>query len=188
MQLQEAIKKRRSVRKFSTKKPDWKKIIKAIDSTRWNPMAGNYQTVKFIIIDDKEKIKKLQSACQQDFVGQVEYIVAVVSDYEYLKKMYSEFAEIYERQQAGAVIQTFLLNIVELGMATCWVGWFDELEIKSALSVPDNCKVEAIFPIGFETKIPKTRAKKAELENILFFNKYGNKYMKTRSKVSVDGA
>jgi len=188
MQLQDAIKKRRSVRNFSSKKPDWRKIIKAIDSTLWTPMAGNYQTVRFVLVDDKKKIQQIQAACQQDFVGQVGHIIAVVSDYEYLRKMYPDFAESYGRQQAGAAIQTLLLSIVELGMASCWVGWFDESGIKSALNIPNDCVVEAILPIGFETKIPKTRAKKTELETILYFNKYQNKYKETRSKVSVEGA
>lgn len=188
MQLQDAIKKRRSVRNFSSKKTDWRKIIRAIDSTRWAPMAGNYQTVRFILIDDKKKIQQIQNACQQDFVGQVDHIIAVVSDYEYLRKMYPAFAETYGRQQAGAAIQNFLLSIVDLGMASCWVGWFDESEIKSALSIPDDCVVEAILPIGFETKISNSRPKKTELETILYFNKYKNKYKEARSKVSVEGA
>jgi len=188
MQLQDAIKKRKSVRKFSSKKPDWRKIIKAIDSTRWTPMAGNYQTVRFILVDDPEKIKQIQVACQQDFVGQVDHIIVAVSDYEYLRKMYPDFADIYGRQQAGAAIQTLLLSLVDLGMSSCWVGWFDESEIKRTLTIPEDCAVEAILPVGFETKINIARAKKTELEHIIFFNKYKNKYKEQRSKVSVEGA
>jgi nitroreductase len=188
MQLKDAIQKRKSIREFSSKKPDWRKIIHAIDYARFAPMAGNFQTIKFILIDDKEKIKQIQAACQQDFVGQAEYIVAAVSNYDYLKKMYPDFAEIYGRQQAGAAIENFLLAIVELGMATCWVGWFDEAEIKRVLSIPENCVLEAIFPIGFESKIPQARVKKALLENMLYFNKYGNKNKEARAKVSIEGA
>jgi len=188
MQLKDAILERKSVRTFSTKKPDWRKIIHALDSTRWAPMAGNFQTIKFILVDDKERIKQLQAASQQDFVGQVEYVIVAVSDYEYLKKMYPDFAEIYGRQQAGAAIQNLLLSLVDLGMATCWVGWFNESEVKRAVGVPNNCVIEAVLPIGFETKIQNTRSKKAELENIVFFNKYKNKNKEARSKVSIDGA
>jgi len=188
MQLQDAIKERKSVRKFTSKKPDWKKIIRAIDLTRFAPMAGNFQTIKFVLVDDKEKIKEIQAAAQQDFVGQVEYIVVAVSDYEYLRKMYPDFAEMYGRQQAGAAIQNLLLAITDMGMATCWVGWFDQNEIRRILQVPGDKFIEALLPIGFELKQNIKAPKKASLENTIFFNKYGNKFKEGKEKVSVEGA
>jgi nitroreductase len=188
MQLADAIKKRKSVRKFSANAPDWRKVINIIDSARWAPMAGNRQTIKFILVDDENKIRKIQDAAQQDFVGQVRYLIVAVSDYEYLRKMYPEWAEIYGRQQAGAAIQNMLLTITDMGMASCWVGWFDEPGVKNALDIPEDKVVEAILPIGFETKIHSSRQKKQDIENFLFFNKYGNRNKEARSKVSIEGS
>ena len=188
MQLQEAIKSRKSVRKFLSKKADWRKIIRAIDLARYAPMAGNFQTIKFILVDEKDKIKELQEASQQEFVGQVDYVIVAVSDYEYLKKMYSDYAEIYGRQQAGAAIETLLLAIHDMGMASCWVGWFDHNEVRRVLRIPEDKIIEAILPVGFELKQNLKPVKKADLENTIFFNKYGNKFKEGKEKVSNEGS
>ena len=58
MELGKAIQNRHSVRKFSNKKPNWRTIIECIDSARYAPMAGNNYTLKFILVDNEEKIKK----------------------------------------------------------------------------------------------------------------------------------
>jgi nitroreductase len=188
MQLQNAIKTRRSIRAFLSKSPDWRKILRAIDLAKFAPLAGNFQTVKFILIDDKEKIGQIRDASQQDFVGKVEYVVVVVSDYEYLRKMYPEYAETYGKQQAGAVIENLLLVLHDMGMASCWVGWFDHNEVRKTLRIPEDKIIEAILPIGFELKQNLKPIKKAELENIIFFNQYGNKNKDKKAKVSVEGA
>ena len=66
MELKTAIKKIRSVKKYLDKKPDWRKIIKAIDMARFAPTAGD--TLRFILVSDEKKISKLAEAAEQDFV------------------------------------------------------------------------------------------------------------------------
>ena len=110
MKLDEAIQNRRSIRKFNTKKPDWRDIIECIDVARYAPMAGNNYTLRFILIDDKEKIQKIAKAAQQDFVSQAKYVVVVCSNPSKTTNTY-EKGEIFCRQQAGAAIQNFLLKI-----------------------------------------------------------------------------
>ncbi len=185
MELDKAIKDRHSVRKFSSKKPDWRDIIECIDSSRFTPMAGNNFTLKFILVDEQEKIQKIADAAQQSFVGQVHYIVAVCSDAGRTLNAYEEKGEVYARQQAGAAIENFLLKITEKGLATCWVGYFVEEQIKRILNVPEDVQVEAIFPIGYESGELKGRTRRAKinLDNVLYFNTYKNKKMKTPRKI-----
>ena len=65
MQLLDAIKSRKSTKKFTGKKIDWRKIIQALEYTRFAPMAGNMFSLKFIIVQEEDKLKKLATACQQ---------------------------------------------------------------------------------------------------------------------------
>lgn len=188
MQLEKAIKERRSVRKYSDKKPDWRKIIKAIDSARFAPYAGNLISNRFILVSDENKIKEIRDACQQDFVGSAQYIVVVVSNPAQVTRMYEDKAEAFLRQQSGAAIQNFLLTLTELGLSTCWVGWFDSNGIKRTLKIPDDSFVEGVFPIGFETKIKTKKPHKTELDNLVFYDSYGNKFMEPKTKVSVDAS
>lgn len=180
MQLDEAIQSRKSVKNFSDKKPDWRDIIEAIDSARFAPMAGNIYSLRFIIINDKEKIQKVSECCQQDFVGKVHYIVVACSDGEKTQNAFGERAEKYLKQQAGASIQNFLLKIEEAGLKTCWIGYFVDDMIKNELSIPKNIEIEAIFPIGYETKAKGAKRiprRETDLDGILYFNKWKNKKM-----------
>lgn len=178
MELDKAIQNRHSVRKFSNKKPDWRKIIECIDSARFAPMAGNNYTLKFILVDDEEKIRKITEANQQRHVGEVKYIVVVCSNPSRPVNAYGKEGEVFCRQQAGAAIQNFLLRIEEAGLATCWVGYFAEGQIKRELDIPDEINIEAIFPIGYEFDKKGKRKAKIDLDRILYFNEYGNVKMK----------
>ncbi|MBU2616642.1 MAG: nitroreductase family protein [Nanoarchaeota archaeon] len=196
MDLDKAIRLRKSVRKFSSKKPDWRDIIECIDSARYSPIAGGNYVCNFILVDEKEKINKIAVATQQDFVAKAKYVVVVCSNPGRLVNAYGKEGEIYSRQQAGAAIENFLLKIVGSGLSTCWVGHFVEDEIKNLLDIPSDSNVEAVFPIGFELKKAiahtrrealkgKARTKKApiDLDRILFFNKFGQEEMVKQKKL-----
>jgi nitroreductase len=179
MDLDKSIQTRHSVRKFSNKKPDWRNIIECMDAMRYAPMAGNNFTLKFILIDDEEKIRKIAEAAQQQFIAETKFVVVVCSDMSRTKNLYKENAEKWTRQQAGAAIQNFLLKIEEFKLSTCWIGHFVEGMIKKELKIPENIDVEAIFPIGYEFQKSKTRNAKIDLDRILYFNSYGNSKMKS---------
>jgi len=176
MNLGKAIQNRHSVRRFTSKKPDWRDIIECIDSVRYAPMAGNIFSLKFIVVSDPEKIQKLADASQQHFIAQAHYVVVACTNPSRTMNSFEEQGEKFLRQQAGAAIQNFLLKIQEAKLATCWVGHFVEGQIKEALQIPEDINVEAILPIGYEFgKTPKKR--KTDFDRILYFDKYGKKKM-----------
>lgn len=177
MQLDRTIRERHSVRSFSSKKPDWKKIIEAIDAANNVPLAGNIPSLRFILVSDKEKIQKLAKASRQNFIVNAYYLVIVCSDEKKIVSSYDERGRRYCRQQAGAAIQNFLLKITDMGLASCWVGAFSDETIKRILNIPEDIFIEAILPVGYEYQRFKRR-KKPDLDNVLFFNEYKNKYMK----------
>lgn len=184
MELDKAIKERHSVRKFKEKRPDWRDIIDCIESAKYAPMAGNNFSLKFIVVDDENKIE-IAAACQQQFVGEAKYLVVVCSATGRTINAYEESGKVFLRQQAGAAIQNFLLSIEEKGLATCWVGYFVEDIIKRELNVPETGQVEAVLPIGFEFDKKHVRQEKAELDSFLYFNSYGNKKQKPPKKFDV---
>ncbi len=179
MSLDKVIKSRKSVRKFSEKKPDWRDIIEAIDSMRYSPKAGNIFSLNVILVSKKEKIKKIAEAAQQDFISNAKYVVIVYSNSETLENAYGEKGKLYSKQQAGAAIENFILSLEEKGLSTCWVGYLVEETIKKEFKIEGD--VEAVFPIGYEDKTIYSKTKKKpriELDNFLYFEKHGNKQMK----------
>ena len=145
-------------------------------------MAGNNFSLKFILIDDTKKINEIAEASQQDFVGEAKYILVVCTTPTRTKLSFEERGENYLRQQAGAAIQNFLLKITEKRLATCWIGHFADEQVKRIIKLPKEMNIEALFPIGYPLKKPESK-RKIELDNVLYFNEYGNRKMNKVSKL-----
>ena len=160
-------------------------LHECIDAVRYAPMAGNNFTLKFILVDDAGAIQKLADAAQQSFISQAQYVVVVCSNPSRTVNSYGKRGERYCRQQAGAAIQNFLLKVEEVGLSTCWVGAFADDIVKRELKIPANINVEALFPIGYEFKKQRTKRAKINLDEVLYFGKYGNKKMKPLKTLEV---
>jgi nitroreductase len=176
--LDKIIHARRSIQKFKSDKPDWREIIECIDSMRYAPMAGNNFSLKFILVDDEKKIAELTKASQQKFINEAKYVLVVCTTPGRTEISYGDRGKTYLKQQAGAAIQNFLLKITEYKLATCWVGHFVDEQVKDILNIPKDMNVEALFPIGYPMKKPESK-RIIDLDNVLYFNKYGNKKMNT---------
>jgi len=186
MQLDKAIKARKSVQHFSNKTPNWRDIIECIDNARYAPTAGNIFPMRFIVVKDPKIIMKLAEASQQSFIGEAQYVVVVCSDCKLVLNAYEDRAAKFCRQQAGAAIENFLLSIEEKGLASCWVGYFVDYLVREALSIPEDIDVEAIFPIGYEdVRAGKQRkeARRIDMDRILYFDKWKKTRMKDEKLV-----
>ncbi|MEM2932977.1 MAG: nitroreductase family protein [Candidatus Pacearchaeota archaeon] len=182
MELDNAIKTRRSIRKYACdkrgnpEKVDIEAVIEAINAARYTPMAGNLFSVRMILVSDKEKIKKIADASQQDFIADAAYVIVVCTDGKQTERFYAERAERYLRQQAGAAIQTILLKITEAKLASVWVGHFYDDKIREILDIPPEIFVEAILPVAkpaSDFKLPEKRL--TNLRDILYFDKWKGK-------------
>jgi len=178
MDLDKLIKARRSTKKFKNKTPDWRDIIECLDSMRQAPMAGNNFSLRFILVNDKTKIKEIAKQADQHFFADVDYILVVYTGTSRTLDSFGERKKIYTRQQAGAAIQNFLLRIEEKGLSTCWIGHFpNEEKVKSLLKIPRGSELEAVFPIGYASE-KKKNPRKINLDEVLRFNDHKTKEMK----------
>lgn len=188
MDLNKAIKEFHNVKKFKTKKPDWRDIIECIDATRHAPMAGDIFTPRFVLVQDPEKIKIIAKATQQSFVENCHYLVVMCSELSKTKIHFGNASKEYIKSQSGATIQNFLLKLTEKKLSTTWVKLFDEGKIKTILKIPENLQVEAIFPIGYEFKKESGKRKLIDIDNILFYDEYNNKRMSEPNIAGIDTA
>jgi len=170
MEVDKAIKERHSVRNYSPKAVKLVDVVTIINAGRFAPAAGNISTARFIIVKDREKKKKLADAAfGQHFVATAQYVIAVCSDLTQLVRAYGDRGLIYARQQAGAAIQNMLLKAVDLGLASCWTGAFDDDAVKRILKIPKDINVEALLPIGYSAG-NKVMRKKPDLDKITYLN------------------
>ena len=184
MDFEKLIKKRASIKNYYQKKIRMEWAIEAIQAANLAPSPGNLPLLKFIIMQDYEKIKAIAQACRQSFISQAPVLVVVCSDSKNAEIMYGQRAEKYIRQHAGAAIENFLLKITNMGLASCWIGAFSDETVRNILEIPESIEIEAIFPIAYPSKIhPVEQRKKSSLENRIFFNTWKNKFLKPEKKI-----
>ena len=184
MDFDKLIRQRTSIRNYIDKKVDSDKIMDVIEAATLAPSPGNLSVLRFIIVEDKEKIAKVANACQQPFIGTAPVLIIVCSDAENTDKMYDARAEKYVKQHVGAAIEIFLLKITELKLASCWVGAFSDITIRNALKIPNEIEIEAVLPIAYPAKVDNSKQKpKPELRNVCYFDEWNNRYKKPINKV-----
>jgi len=180
MNLDKVIKERGCCRHFKSKDPGMNKIGKILDAAMHAPCAGNIPTVKIILVDDKGKKAQLaEAALNQSFIADAPYIAVVCSDAKQCILSYGKRGEMYARQQAGAAIENMFLKTVDLGLATCWVGAFDENAVKRILNIPNDVNVEALLPLGYSME-KKAMKKKPDLNNMVFSNSWKQEFYKDK--------
>ncbi len=174
MEVGEAIRNRRSVRAYLDKPVEEEKIVKILDAARWAPSAGNLQSVEYVVVKDSERKEKLASAAWgQGFVREAPVDIVVCCNFRKISHYGERGKELYAVQESGACIQNLMLTAYSLGLGTCWVGAFDEEEVRRVLRIPDHVRPVAIITVGYPSETPKSGRR--ELKDIVFGEEYGKK-------------
>lgn len=159
MDVFEAVRTRRSIRKYQEKPVETEKLVKILEAARLSPSANNNQPWHFIAVTDKTVRKKLLSAYNSIwFVNASVIIVACATP---SKGWSRQDGEDYWKVDAAIAMQTMVLVAHELGLGTCWVAAFKENKVKEALGIPEEVRVIAMTPLGYpaEQKGPVTARK-----------------------------
>jgi nitroreductase len=171
MDIFETIQKRFSCRRYKPQPVEEEKLIKVLEAARLAPSAHNAQDWKFIIVKNEMTRKQLAKAAGQLFVAQSPVIiVAVALDSEHIL---SSGVPAYALNLAIAV-DHMTLAAAALGLATCWIGAFDQQEVKRILEIPQEYKVVALLPLGYPAQ-PEGRKLRKSLEEIVCWDKFENK-------------
>lgn len=166
MNLEEIIKKRRSIRSFKNIPVEEEKIKKILQLINLAPSAGNLQAYKVFIIKDKEKIEELAKIAygMSHFKNLPPLVFIFCADSRESGQRYGiRGKNLYAVQDATIACAYAQLIITSLGLGSCWVGAFDEEKIKFFLNT--NLLPVAILPIGYPDEKPASRDRK-KLEEI----------------------
>jgi nitroreductase len=49
----------------------------------------------------------------------------------------------------GIYCEHFVLQAKDLGLGTCWIGWFNETAVKSTLNIPKSKKIDILIALGY---------------------------------------
>lgn len=155
MECMEAINGRRSVRKFKDRAVGKEIIDELLNAAQMAPSAGNLQARDFVVVLNKATKQKLtKAALGQSFIEQAPAVIVFIANTERSSRVYKSRGELYAVQDATASVMTLLLAAHARGLATCWVGAFDENAVSEILNLPHRTRPVAIIPLGYADEAP----------------------------------
>ncbi len=173
LDIMEAIKRRRSVRRFKSDPVKEEDLQKILDAARWAPSAGNMQPLELIIIKDEEVKQRLAiAALGQPFIAEAPVVIVVCANVPRTTRRYGHRgARLYVVQDTAAAAQNIHLAALSLGYSTCWVGAFDDEEVARVIEAPESVRPMAIIPLGRPAEKPSLPSR-LPLDEIVHENRF----------------
>jgi len=150
MEFLDVIAKRRSVRHFNTRievtDDDVRALLKAGTTA---PSAGNIQPWRFYVVRSVEARERLAQAMGQRWATAAPVVIVVCVDPRPCGARYGQRGEqLYAVQDSAAAVHSILLAAVDRGLASCWIGAFDDEAVREAIGAPRPVTPIAVLPVG----------------------------------------
>jgi len=173
MDIYEAIRTRRSVRSYKSDPIPEDVLSRVLEAMRLAPSGCNAQPWKFIIVRDEELRKQLVGACRgQTFVGEAPVII-VGCGWE--DKAYPSMGGYWNSLPVDIAIALDHLSLAAAseGLGTCWIGAFDEGEVKRILGIPNDVRVISLMTLGYPASISGKTGRKP-LDEIICYDRWSS--------------
>lgn len=180
--LMTLIESRRSVRKFDSRPVDREAILECIEAARLAPSAENVQPWRFIILDNPE-IRR--SFCDTVFTGiykatrwaeRAPVLMVLVADLDIVAHGIARIIQKipYYYLDMGIAGEHFVLRALELGLGSCWIGWFNVKKAAKFLKIPHGKQICELIALGYPPPgwSPKFKKRKS-LEDLVYYNRWG---------------
>lgn len=182
MNVTEAVRSRRSIRKY---KPDpiGAEILNAVlDAARWAPSWANTQCCRLVIVEKPETKMRIAEAMSptnpaQDAVRNAPVLIVACAEMGRSGFKKGEAATDkgdWFMFDVALAVQNLMLAAHELGLGTVHVGLIDARKIEDILQVPEGARVVELIPLGYPAEQPEGPGRK-ELSEIVFHEKYGQR-------------
>jgi len=157
MSFIDLVKKRRSARRYSERPVSREIIDQCLEAARLAPSACNSQPWSFIVVDNPEKkneiVRQAMSGIYKlnTFVAEAPVIVVVVTERSrYVARLGGLIRNVkYNLIDIGIACDHLTLQAEELGVGTCWLGWFHEKKVKKILNLPRNTHIDILISMGY---------------------------------------
>ena len=173
MDVFECIEKRRSIRSFKSTPLPEEDVRKILRAGIMAPSAGNIQPWEFVVTTKEDlKMRLAAAAFGQYWMAEAGVIITVCIVEEESATYYGTRGKnLYCIQDTAAAVENMLLAATALGYGSCWVGAFDEIEVRKVLKMPKEVRPVAMIPIGVPAESPEPRRRK-DLHKVVHFEVY----------------
>lgn len=154
----ETVRHRHSIRKYRTDMPvEQEKLHAILEMACAAPSAGDLQSYHILVVTDVQKRKQLSEAANgQAFIAEAPVTMLFCSDPKRAAKKYGERGErLYALQDTTIAAAYAQLAVVAAGLASTWVGSFDDAGVKQAFGLSPELEPVAMLSIGYPAEVPE---------------------------------
>lgn len=165
----EISKKRRTIRKFSSRPVEEEKLMKILEAGRWAPTAVNAQPQRILVLESPEKLSLVHEFCSFGFDQKYVDLAEECDDRAHGKINLYYGAPLvlfvcYDRdkcwkhpvsgklsgQTDATIVSThMMLEAASLDLGSVWISYFDEAKARKLLSLPDSWEPVCMLYIGY---------------------------------------
>jgi nitroreductase len=183
MDVLEAIKTRRSIRKYKPTPVDDSTLAQVLEAARWSPSWANTQCWRFIIVRNESTKAELAGALSPNnpSTNAIRSApIVIVACAELMKAGVYRGAPVTNKGDwfmfdVALAMENLCLAAHALGLGTVHAGYLDAKKVEAILGVPEGYAVVEMTPLGYPDGESRTPPRK-ELAEIIFNDKFGVKY------------
>jgi len=129
------------------------------------------QGVHYVVVKEPNNVKAVWEAVGQGqkFQQAPMFIIGCISE---KGSGANSNGEKYYGVDFGICFEHLILAATAEGLATCWIGWFNEKKMKQILNIPEEYKVMGLTPLGYAVKEKGEINERKPLEKIVHYEKF----------------
>ena len=184
METLEAIKTRRSIRKFSDQPVEPEKLQAVLEAVRQAPSWSNLQCWHLVVVENQESRDKISELSfvesffatygyktnpAQKALAQAPVVIIACADPVKSGNLHDQQ---YYLADMGIASENLMLAAHDQGLGTVFVGVYHEEHIKALLGIPDNIKIVGLFPLGYPAGEAKGGPLRKHLSDFVHYGKW----------------
>ncbi|MEM2139991.1 nitroreductase family protein [Nitrososphaera sp.] len=154
----EVVRGRRSIRAFKDTPVDKSVLERIMQVCDMTPSSGGFQSFEVYQISSKNMKEQLVGAAMdQEFISQAPLVLLFCANPVRSGYKYGERSKLFSVQDAAIAAAYTQLTVQAMGLATVWVGAFNEQKVSEIARLPADQRPVAILPIGYPAEKPKDK-------------------------------
>ncbi len=155
------------IREYSQKEIPKDIKLKILEAARSTGSGKNLQHWRFIVVKDKENLKKLaDDSITGKWIVNANFAVIVLTDPKYP----------FHLIDAGRVVQNMQIAAWGYGIASCIFTGINKEKLRKDFNIPEDLEPSVVVGFGYPVKKIKGKKNRKPLNELVFIEKYGNPF------------